>query len=568
VESAALLDGDVISFMPPDSPSSAPRIRMHIPEGTVAAPPPPPPEAEEAPGEAPASGAPAGEAPASEATGPAPPPVPLVKPAPRRKRKPSKGLQVSAKVLAFGAGGLVLVGLLAWAASLFLFTSAPELSGVTPGQAEPGATITLRGSGFASSAEGNTVRFGGRSAPAQAVAGGGVLVKVPASLKAGVVPVTIETSGGRSNPVKLEVLAAVKASGLDPAGALPGDEVLLRGSGFEGETLSLTVGGAEAAVLETVAEGVRFTMPPLEAAAGSEHPVVVTVDGRSAPPASLIFGRLPLVTSFEPARAVAGDRVRIAGLGFAEDPARNAVTFDGVPALLLSATPKQIEVVAPVPRLAQRETLAQVVVQSSGKTSSGAVFPLLRLTSGSYVLRFFAASEEGAGRAAFVSTEIGPVLMLTGKGSAPSVALRALRVAEALNQVIQRPGQDRPVFEARDEPSIGVGLAGGPGVLMRATPQDAAAYQNPPGVAPRGGPPTPVALARWWAAVLNDYVVITTSPGQPSHVAALSPSAGATMTRARSALAWQYRSKVPNRRVAGLSANMRRQLRATALQVP
>jgi hypothetical protein len=494
--------------------------------------------------------------------------VPPIKPAPRRKRKPSKGLQVSARILAFVAGGLVLAGLLAWAASLFLFTSAPELSGVTPGRAEPGATITLRGSGFASDAEGNTVRFGGRSAPAQAVAGGGVLVKVPTSLEAGVVPVTIETSGGRSNPVKLEVLAALKTSGLDPAGALPGDEVLLRGRGFEGQTPSVTVGGAEAAVLGTGPEGVRFTMPPLEAAAGSEHPVVVTVDGRAAPPANLIFGRLPLVTSFEPARAVAGDRVRITGLGFSEDPARNTVTFDGVPALVLSSTPTEIEVVAPVARLAQRETLARVVVEASGKPSSGAVFPLLRLTSGSYVLRFFAASEEGAARAAFVSTEIGPVLMLTGKGNAPSVAQRALRAAEALNQVIQRPGRDRPVFEARDEPPIGVGLAGGPGVLIRATPQDAAAYQNPPGVPPRGGPPTPVALARWWAAVLNDYVVITTSPAQPSHVEALSPSVGATMKQARSALAWQYGSKVPNSRVAGLSADMRRQLRATTLRVP
>ena len=38
VESAALLDNDVISFMPPDSPSSAPRVRVRIPEGTVAEP--------------------------------------------------------------------------------------------------------------------------------------------------------------------------------------------------------------------------------------------------------------------------------------------------------------------------------------------------------------------------------------------------------------------------------------------------------------------------------------------------------------------------------------------------
>ena len=329
----------------------------------------------------------------------------------------------------------------------------------------------------------------------------------------------------------------------------------------------MTVGGTEAAVVAAEPGGVRFTMPALEAAPGSEHPVVVTVDGRSAPPATLVFGRLPLVTGFQPDRAVAGDRVRIQGMGFSE--ARNTVTFDDAPALVLAATPREIEVVAPVPRLAQRETLAQVVIQAGGKTSTPAAFPLLRLTSGSYVLRFFAGADAAAPDSAFVSTEIGPVLMLTWKGSAPSVAQRAFEVAEAVNAAVNRPGRDsRPVFEAREEPAIGVGLAGAGGIVFRASPQDAAAYERPPGLPPRGGPPTPLALARWWAAVLNDQVVIATSPREPSHVAALSPSGGATMTRLRSALPWQYRSRVANERVAGLPADLRRDLRDSVLRVP
>ena len=460
----------------------------------------------------------------------------------------------------------MLLGLIGWGASLFIFTEAPKLSGVTPARAEVGATITLKGSGFASDAEGNTVRFGNRSAPAQAVAGDGLLVEVPA-LGAGTVPVTVETSGGRSNPVSLEVLAALELAGLDPAGALPGDEVVLRGKGFDGETVSVTVGGAEAALVAAEPGGVRFTMPALEAAPGSEHPVVVTVDGRSAPPATLVFGRLPLVTGFQPDRAVAGDRVRIQGLGFSE--VRNAVTFDGAPALVLAATPREIEVVAPVPRLAQRETLAQVVVQSGGKTSTPAAFPLLRLTSGSYVLHFFAAADAATPDSAFVATEIGPVLMLTWKGSAPSVAQRAFEVAEAVNAVVNRPVRDnRPVFEAREEPAIGVGLAGTGGIVFRASPQDAAAYERPPGLPARGGPPTSLALARWWAALLNDHVLIATSPRPPSFVEALSPASGATMERLRTALPWQYRSKVANDRVAGLPPDLRRRVRDTVLQVP
>ena len=44
----------------------------------------------------------------------------------------------------------------------------------------------------------------------------------------------------------------------------------------------MTVGGADAAIVAVESGAVRFTMPSLdrEATPGSEHPVVVTVDGR------------------------------------------------------------------------------------------------------------------------------------------------------------------------------------------------------------------------------------------------------------------------------------------------
>lgn len=462
----------------------------------------------------------------------------------------------------------MVVGLVAWGASVFFFSPAPKLSSVTPSRAEVGATVTLAGAGFASAAADNIVWFGDRSVEAQSAAGGTVRVAVP-PLRPGLAPVSLETSGGRSGSVSFEVLAALKAAALDPGGAQPGDEVVVRGQGFEGQSVGVTVGGIEAVVAATEVGAVRFVVPPLDAAPGSEHPVVVTVDGRSAPPLNLVFGRLPLVASFDPPRAVAGERVRVRGLGFSESPAANVVTFDDVPVLVLSSSRGEVEVVAPAPLVAQRETLTQVVVQAGGKTSTGTGFPLLRLTSGSYVLHFFAGSGgEAAGRA-FVETEIGPLMMLAWKGVAPSVGHRAINMAEAVNAVVKRPRRDgRPVFEAREEPSIGVGLAGAPGIVLQASPQDAAAYDTPPGLPSRGGPPTPLALARWWAALLNDYVVICSSPGKPSYVAALSPSAGAAMSRLRAALPWQYRARVANGRVAGLPADLRKALRDAALQVP
>jgi len=112
----------------------------------------------------------------------------------------------------------------------------------------------------------------------------------------------------------------------------------------------------------------------------------------------------------------------------------------------------------------------------------------------------------------------------------------------------------------------GVGVIGAADLIVRATPQDAAAYQVPPGVPARAGAPTPAELAHHWAAILAATVVIATSGGQPP--AGLAPPAGAAFTQLRAALPWQYGTGLPNSRVIGLSSDLKRRLREAALRVP
>jgi hypothetical protein len=313
-------------------------------------------------------------------------------------------------------------------------------------------------------------------------------------------------------------------------------------------------------------------MPGVEGPPGRPLAVVATVGGRSTAPLNLALGRLPIVVSFDPPRAVAGDVVHIRGIGFAADPARAGVTFDGVPALVVASTPNEIRVVAPVPARSQAETPAPVIVHAGDRVSSeGATYPLLRLVDGSYVLRFFAAAagEGGASGQAFLATEIGPVLLLSWQDDARSVAERTMRVAAALNAAVDRArGGTAVVFEGREERDIGVAIAGQPDLILRVTPQDAAAYGAPPGLPPRNGPPTPSALARYWAALLNDYVTIGTGSGRPSQVAALSPAAGSTLGQLRAVLPWQYGVGVGALRVSTLPGDLRRRLREAALRVP
>jgi hypothetical protein len=190
---------------------------------------------------------------------------------------------------------------------------------------------------------------------------------------------------------------------------------------------------------------------------------------------------------------------------------------------------------------------------------------------GTWVLRFLAGAvgEGGAKGQAVVGTEIAPVLLLSGKDDARSVGERAWRVAAALNAVVDRARVGQAVaFEAREVPAAGVALGGALELLVRVTPEDAAAYATAPGVPVRGVPPTPIELARHWAALLGDTLVIGTSGGKPSATSAVTPAASAAFGQLRATLPWQYGSGIPNARVVAVPGDLKRRLREAAFRVP
>ena len=553
VETVLLRDGDVIQFVAPGSKSTPATVTVRIPKGSVPEPPPlPPPTPEELaarPAPAPAGG--------GRGRGAA--------------RRRGKGPRLpDLRVVGLVAGALVLLAVGWWVTKRLYFT-APRVDSVAPAAAELGQTVTLTGERFDGDAEDNLVWFGDRSVPAASVSGGTLQVKVPHLYRGGAVQLVVETGAGRSRAVSFVALLPLQAASLDPAGALPGDEVTLAGAGFA-EGVTVTVGGAAARVVSAEAGAVRFEMPSVAGAPGSRQDVVASIGERRTKALPLYLGRVPLVVSFEPARGVAGDLVRVRGAGFAPTADGNVVTFDGVPALVVAASPTEMALVLPPPVRPQPETLVPVVLHAGGKTSSdGLNFPLLRLVEGTWVPRFFAAAvvEGSAKGQAAVGTEIAPVLLLSWKDQSRSVGERALRVATALNAAVDRVRVGQPaVFEARGEPAPGVALLGVPDLLVQVTPQDAAAYEAPPGLPGRGAPPTPIALARHWAALLNDTMVIGTSAGKPAAAAGIDPVAGAAFAQLRAALPWQYGSGVSSAQVVALPLELKRRLREVALRVP
>src|SRR5258706_1981105 len=216
---------------------------------------------------------------------------------------------------------------------------------------------------------------------------------------------------------------------------MPGQEVTAKGAGFAEGAASVTVAGKAAEVVEARRDGLRFKVPGLEATEGSLVPVLVRVGSEAAKPVELILGRLPIVLAASPARGAAGDKVVLQGRGFASDVAGNGVTFAGVPALVLSASPRELTVLAANPGLDRVENQAEVVVRAGGQASTNhAVFTVVRPSGSAFVLRFYpAAVAAGNVSQAYVASDMGPLFLLASPARAPSLIDRSARYAAALN---------------------------------------------------------------------------------------------------------------------------------------
>src|SRR5262249_22228004 len=221
---------------------------------------------------------------------------------------------------------------------------------------------------------------------------------------------------------------------------------------------------------------------------GKSVPVSVQVGADTSKPVTLLIGRLPLVAELQPSRASMGDKVVIKGRGFDTAAGATAVTFGGQHALVLSVTPTEIADSVPNTTAPEGRGSVDVVVTSRGAASSPAAFVLVRASAATFLPRFFAVPAPEHPDVAFVSTELGPVLALGGRGEA--LAQRAFDAAAALNAAVAEAAAKPPTFEARDRPEPGAGIAGDPAPIVRATPQAAAAYARPwdPGQKPGRAP--------------------------------------------------------------------------------
>ena len=354
---------------------------------------------------------------------------------------------------------------------------------------------------------------------------------------------------------------------------MPGDEVLLKGQNLGGKPLSVNVGGMAADVKDAQAEQLRITIPNLPTTEGRKVSVSVQIGPDSAKPAEIMLGRLPLVLGASPNRGSAGDKVIVQGRGFDPHPKGNLVTFSGQPALVLTASANELTVAAPTAPNADTQSDTEVAVKAKGVASTSSTrFLLMRLSSGTFVPRFFAAPvmEYPGDEMAFVSTELGPLLLLGGKGSAATTAERAVRVATELNGLAARVAARPPAFELRERPEPGVGVVGAAEALLTATAEDANAYGKPwESGSKTGRRASARAVAVQWHALLTDHFSLFLLKQRPLKVLELTARGKVLGDIYADALRQAGTGAgVPTRLVLPTSQGMAKNLREMALLIP
>jgi sugar phosphate isomerase/epimerase len=304
--------------------------------------------------------------------------------------------------------------------------------------------------------------------------------------------------------------------------------VSVEGKNLDGKQLNVLVNGQTADVVDQKGGTLRFKVPQLPVSPGEAAMVVIQAGRESSRQTPLYLGKLPLVIEARPVKAMAGERVTLKGRGFDSNLANLDVTFGGHPALLYSASDNEIVVSVPGSGILTSQMDASVVVTVRGSRSNSSPFILTRPSSGYYVPHYFGAPVPDKPGYALVSTDIGPVLALGSPADAPSTAERAARAAAAMNAMVDE-AQNKPVkIEVRDQPVLGIAIAGHGELLLQVTGDDLAAYGAlDPTLRTRRVSQRNVAV--YWAAMLQDHLALFVTRERPFHVVELSTRGRALM---------------------------------------
>jgi len=244
------------------------------------------------------------------------------------------------------------------------FLVIPVITGVTPGSAPTGASVTIRGTSFGDSQGSSTVTFQDIPVTPSVWSNASITLQVPDAAYGG--PIVVTVNGFATNGLPYQVTPTI--TGVSPAAATPGTMVTVSGTAFQpNQNFSpVTFNGISAT--PATWSNTSFTVPvPIGATTG---PLVATINGvASNGMAFTVNTPGPVIAALSPSSGTVGTAVTINGTGFGV--AQGAVSIGGANASITSWSDTQIVV-----RVPDQAISSAVIVTAQGVDSNQAIFQI------------------------------------------------------------------------------------------------------------------------------------------------------------------------------------------------
>lgn len=278
----------------------------------------------------------------------------------------------------------------------------PSVTSIAPNSGYAGDLVVISGKDFSATASENTVNFGTAAATVAKASATSLTVTVPEN-PVGEVDVTVTVGGQKSAAEKftyLEVVKPITVSGIAPAEAKVGEDVVISGTNFGTDKSALQVLFADAVATIKELEDTKITVTAPE---GSGEVAVLVKKGDEVVPAGTFSYKVDRVVTIEavnPPIGTTGDEITITGTGFSETLADNVVTVNGTAVSVSVVTETSLTVTLPELQKGQYKFNVAVKGAVAVDTPDFVFYKLKTATLATVIGAGKAANIEGTGKEA------------------------------------------------------------------------------------------------------------------------------------------------------------------------
>ena len=209
----------------------------------------------------------------------------------------------------------------------------PQISSVSPRRVQYNQVVTVTGSNFGSSRGSSTVRIGSVAIPSSSLASWTntrIRFRVPTNVRSG--NVTVRTSAGTSNAIRLEITSPYLAS-VSPSRVKPGDRLTLTGANFKsrrGSSYVLFAPNVRPSSSDYVTWSSSRIVVKVPARARSGNVKVVTGDGTSGTKRIVVESASPRISSVSPSQVQYDQVVTVTGSNFGSSRGSSTVRIGSI----------------------------------------------------------------------------------------------------------------------------------------------------------------------------------------------------------------------------------------------